>query len=35
MEIITIPLEGDLAHKAAWEIQKSSKWRCAGHERWN
>jgi hypothetical protein len=23
---ITIPLEGDLAHKDRWEIQKSYKW---------
>jgi hypothetical protein len=25
MEIITIPLEGDLAHKDSMEIQKSSE----------
>jgi hypothetical protein len=35
MEIITIPLEGDLAHKDSGKYRNHQKWRCAGHERWN
>jgi redox-sensitive bicupin YhaK (pirin superfamily) len=35
MEIITIPLEGDLAHKDSMGNRNHPKWRCAGHECWN
>jgi hypothetical protein len=35
MEIITIPLEGDLALKQHGKYRNHQKWRCAGHERWN
>jgi redox-sensitive bicupin YhaK (pirin superfamily) len=35
MEIITIPLEGDLAQRQHGKYRNHPKWRCAGHECWN